>query len=98
MSVVLTYVITSILIIIPNTFLSATLSPQSSLRMFLPYFVCESYGLGSGRSCQDSLLPPEMTFFRLKIAGTILSGAMPVIIFLFIADFKRCVNYVKEKF
>ncbi len=66
-----------------------SITPNLYLSVLLPYFTCESAGLDSGRDCQRLLSDVQRPdVFNAWVAFAFLIEFLPLIVFLFSADFK----------
>ena len=79
-----------------DSFLTS-LTPRLYINALLPYFTCESVGLDAGNDCQPFLTNVQRTdIFNLSLALVFLTAFLPVVVFLFGADFKLITKTIKE--
>ena len=76
---------------------SVTVTPNLYLNALLPYFACESRGKDVDRDCEALLSEIQHSHMvTLSHAGLVLSGCIPLVVFVFSSDWKRYVNIVKK--
>lgn len=73
------------------------MTPNLYLSALLPYFACESRGQGVDRDCQallSEIQHPHMA--NLAEVGLVLSGCIPLVVFLFSGDWKLYMRITKN--
>ena len=69
---------------------------ERDIKTYQRYFICQSAGIQPDRDCGD---PPEIhlqTLHRLTSVGSFLQSLMPVVILIFVIDWKcnqYCLRY-----
>lgn len=86
---VLVYFIASTITILILDSFTTSLTPNLYLSVLLPYFACESTGQGTNDDCHNLLARVQQPhLFNLSVATVVLLGLLPLVVFLFSADFK----------
>lgn len=94
---ILVYFIFSSVITLAIESYTSSLTPDLYLTALLPYFICESTEASESSDCAhllSELQQPQL--FNLSRALTVISGFLPLILFLFTSDFKLYINFVKK--
>ena len=78
---------------------NASLTPDQYLSALVPYFSCESTGHDETRDCKSLLSELQQTsLFHLSTTYFIPLGLLPLLLFLFITDFKLYAQAAKKLF
>ena len=79
--------------------ITTKLTPGYYLSLFLDYIVCESYGVDSGRDCDQFLDTSQLLpIFNLSLANLFLESIIPLVIFAVNSNFDTYANGAKKRF
>lgn len=96
LTVLVYFILITVFLLATNSY-STTVTPDLYLNALIPYFTCESLGVGGNRNCQALLSEVQQPhLYNLSVAIVVLIGLLPLIVFIINCDFKLCIRYAKK--